>query len=151
MFGYDKLDCIKIIEDAGITIPRAYAFGFKNNNCLQTGCVQGGIGYWQKMKRDFPEKFEKMAQREHLLTERKGEPVTMLKDQSNEAKDAVKLTGVKWKQFVFLKKHPLYPDVKCIDDMKDVPVEPLFECNGFCFTNDLLPKSNTYNEINYGE
>lgn len=35
--------------------------GLKNNNCFSTGCVQGGIGYWQKMEKEFPEKFNVMA------------------------------------------------------------------------------------------
>ncbi len=32
--------------------------------------------------------------------------------------------------------------------MKGREVEPLFECNGFCGTNDLL-KNSTENDINY--
>ena len=47
----------------------------------------------KKMERDFPEKFEAMAEMEHKLTDLRGEPVTMLKDQSNEAKKVVKETG----------------------------------------------------------
>ena len=88
MMGWDKDKCLEVVEDAGIEIPLAYKMGFKNNNCLNTGCVQGGIGYWQKMKRDFPEKFEAMAKMEHELTDLKGQPITMLKDQSNKAKQS---------------------------------------------------------------
>ena len=124
MMAYDKDDCLKIVQDAGIEIPRMYRLGFRNNNCFKTGCVQGGIGYWQKMERDFPEKFEAMAEMEHKLTALRGEPVTMLKDQSNEAKKAVEETGVKWKQFIFLKKHPEYPELKCLKDMKPQEVKP---------------------------
>ena len=142
MFGYNKEDCIKIIQDIGIEVPIMYKMGFRNNNCFNTGCVQGGIGYWQKMKRDFPEKFDKMAAMEHRLTILKGQPVTMLKDQSNLAKES-------GKTLVFLKKHPDYPDLKCIDDMDERKVEPLFECNGFCGINDLTDRSKTENEINY--
>ena len=29
------------------------------NNCI--GCVKGGMGYWNKIRRDFPERFEEMA------------------------------------------------------------------------------------------
>ena len=122
MMGYDKNDCLKIIQEAGIKIPRVYQLGFRNNNCFKTGCVQGGIGYWQKMKCDFPDKFEKMAKMEHKLTALRGEPVTILKDQSNKAKKVIKETGIKWKQFIFLKKHPEYPELKCIDDMKEYEV-----------------------------
>jgi hypothetical protein len=82
LYGYSKSDCVNILQDAGIEIPRAYLMGFNNNNCLKTGCIQGGIGYWQKMRADFPEKFYKMAQIEHDLTNRKGKPVTMLRKQA---------------------------------------------------------------------
>ena len=142
MMGYDKERCIEIVEQAGIEVPIMYQMGFRNNNCFATGCVQGGIGYWQKMKRDFPEKFNKMAEIEHELTEARGEPVTMLKDQSYEARQSGNV-------LVFLKKHPRYPMLKCIDDMKGQDVEPLFECNGFCSTNDLNPRNQTEKQINF--
>lgn len=144
MYGYSKQDCIKIIEDAGIEVPRTYKLGFSNNNCFKTGCVQGGIGYWQKMKRDQPEKFDKMADMEHLLTDRKGKAVTMMKDQSNEAKESGNI-------LVFLKPHPKYPELKDLSMMKGREPEPLFECNGFCGTNDLIPRTNSEGDINYGE
>jgi hypothetical protein len=149
MMGYDKDDCLKIVQDAGIEIPRMYKIGFRNNNCFKTGCVQGGIGYWQKMKLDFPDKFNKMAELEHRLTELRGEPVTMLKDQGNEAKKKVEDTGIKWKQLVFLRKHTDYPELKCIDDMASQEVKPLFECNGFCGTDIFTSKNETKKEINY--
>jgi hypothetical protein len=149
MMGYNKDKCLKIVEDAGIEIPRMYKLGFRNNNCFKTGCVQGGIGYWQKMQIDFPEKFDYMAEMEHKLTLLKGEPVTMLKDQSNEYKKIAEKTGIKWKQFIFLKKHPKYPEIKSISDMKQQEVKPLFECNGFCGTNDLNPRIETEEEINF--
>ena len=126
-----KKECGEILREHGIDLPRMYEFGFHNNNCFKTGCVQGGIGYWQKMRDEFPEKFEKMAAMEHELTDTKGTPVTMLKDQSKEAE----ATGNK---LVFLKPHPDYPQLKSLADMKPQKVEPLFECNGFCSTNDLL-------------
>ena len=149
MMGLDKEDCIQIVTDAGITIPRTYRLGFRNNNCFKTGCVQGGIGYWQKMKVDFPDKFNTMADMEHELTELKGEPVTMLKDQGGEAKGVVKETGLHWKQFIFLKKNPKYPELKCIDDIRPREVEPLVDCNGFCGTNDINPRIATELEINF--
>lgn len=149
MMGYDKDDCLRVVQEAGIEIPRMYQLGFRNNNCFKTGCVQGGIGYWQKMQKDFPNKFDAMAEIEHKLTNLKGEPVTMLKDQSNESKKLVDETGIKWNQFLFLKKHPKYPNLKCIDDMKQQDIQPLFECNGFCGTNDLNPRNKTDDEINF--
>lgn len=73
---------------------------------------------------------------EHELTDLKGEPVTMLKDQS------------KFGGLVFLNPHPGYPLMKDISMMKGRPVQPLMECNGFCGTNDLA-KNDTMKEINY--
>jgi hypothetical protein len=39
-----------------------YKLGYKNNNCI--GCVKGGMGYWNKVRRDFPAVFDHMAQLE---------------------------------------------------------------------------------------
>lgn len=148
MYGLSKKDCIKIVEEANIQVPKMYSLGFLNNNCFKTGCVQGGTGYWQKMKRDFPDKFDAMAEMEHLLTKEKGLPVTMLKDQSNEAKRKVEESGNKHLQFVFLKPHPDYPEIKDISMMKGREPKPLFECNGMCGINDLEKRSETEKEIN---
>lgn len=135
--GVTKKDCITILNNEGIEIPETYKLGFLNNNCFKTGCVQGGIGYWQKMRTDFPEKFDAMALVEHELTNLKGEPVTMLKDQSK------KTPGL-----VFLKPHPAYPFLKDISMMKGRPPKPLTDCNGFCGVNDLT-KNKTEKELNY--
>jgi 3'-phosphoadenosine 5'-phosphosulfate sulfotransferase (PAPS reductase)/FAD synthetase len=142
MMGYDKIACMEIVTNAGIDIPMMYQLGFNNNNCFKTGCVQGGIGYWKKMKVDFPDKFERMADLEHELTEKRGSPVTMLKDQSKQAKDS-------GNTLVFLRKNPSYPELKCIDDMPECKVEPLMECNGFCGVNDLNPKNATSYQLNF--
>ena len=149
MLGLTKKDCINIVLEAQINPPKMYEYGFGNNNCFNTGCVQGGIGYWQKIKREFPDKFEYMAKIEHKLTDAKGQPITMLKDQSNIAKNIVKETGLKWKQFVFLKPHPDYPELKSIDDMDGREPEPLIDCNGFCGVNDLIDRSATEGEVNF--
>lgn len=87
MNALDKKDCIRIIKAANslflsIEVPRSYKRGLRNNNCLQTGCIKGGIGYWQWMQINEPVKFDKMAIREHRITDMKGEPVTICKDQS---------------------------------------------------------------------
>lgn len=145
-FGLNKEDCMEIVKAAGIEIPEMYKLGFQNNNCFQTGCVQGGIGYWQKIQKEFPEKFEAMARMEHKLTDKSGFPVTMLKDQSNAAKAAKKNSD--YADLVFLKKHPAYPNHKCIDDMGSYALEPLNDCNGFCGIDDLNPRSKTYEQLN---
>ena len=83
------------------------------------------------MAKDFPEKFDAMAAREHRYTDMKGEPVTICKDQS------------KGGGLVFLKPHPKYPFMKDISMMKGRMPEPLMECNGFCGVANRTPKSAT--------
>ena len=63
--GLTKQDCLAMIDRAGIELPAMYKLGYTNNNCV--GCVKGGLGYWNKIKVDFPEAFNKMAQTERLL------------------------------------------------------------------------------------
>lgn len=144
--GMDKIDCIKYAQDAEIEIPKAYALGYKNNNCLSTGCVQGGIGYWQKIQRDFPEKFEAMAKIEHELTAKRSYPITMLKDQSAAAKEKAKT--IDKADLIFLEKHPDF-DNKCLADMPPLEVESLVDCNGFCGVDDLNPKKKQVDQINF--
>lgn len=125
LYGYTKKNCISILEEANIEIPIAYKLGFSNNNCLKTLCVQGGIGYWQLAEQIKIKEFNKMAQVEHNITDLKGKPVTVCKDQSNEAKISGRFQ-------VFLKPHPDYPNYKSLSDMKGREPEMLIECNGFC-------------------
>ena len=148
MFGLFKKDCINIIEDAGVKVPNTYYLGYLNNNCFRTGCTQGGSGYWQKLQREYPKKFAAMSDMEHELTDSKGSPVTMLKDQSKEAKELVNKTGDKTLQLVFLKPHPDYPNIKDLSMLKGREPKPLFECNGLCGINDL-ERNETEKEINY--
>lgn len=42
--------------------PKMYEMGYPNNNCI--GCVKGGMGYWNKIRKDFPEVFESRAKLE---------------------------------------------------------------------------------------
>lgn len=60
-----KENCAQILIDAGIEIPTMYKLGYNNNNCI--GCVKGGMGYWNKIRIDFPETFEKMAKLERKI------------------------------------------------------------------------------------
>ena len=57
-----KENCAQIILDAGIKLPTMYELGYNNNNCI--GCVKGGKGYWNKIRIDFPETFDRMAKTE---------------------------------------------------------------------------------------
>lgn len=63
--GYTKASCFKVINDAGIEIPAMYKLGYRNNNCI--GCVKGGAGYWNKIRQDFPDHFNRMAALERKL------------------------------------------------------------------------------------
>jgi len=63
--GLTKKDCLGIIDQAGIRLPAMYALGYQNNNCI--GCVKGGMGYWNKIRRDFPDTFDRMAKLERKL------------------------------------------------------------------------------------
>jgi len=75
--GITKADCYKILTQAGIELPAMYRLGYRNNNCI--GCVKGGAGYWNKIRRDFPEAFDRMAALEryldHALNRLKKRPV----------------------------------------------------------------------------
>jgi 3'-phosphoadenosine 5'-phosphosulfate sulfotransferase (PAPS reductase)/FAD synthetase len=57
--GLTKDDCLAMIHRAGIELPAMYLLGYRNNNCI--GCPKGGMGYWNKIRRDFPETFDRMA------------------------------------------------------------------------------------------
>lgn len=52
-------DCLAIVDRAGIKLPAMYVLGYRNNNCI--GCVKGGAGYWNKIRVDFPDAFNRMA------------------------------------------------------------------------------------------
>lgn len=57
--GLAKADCLAIVERAGIELPAMYRLGYNNANCI--GCIKGGKGYWNKVRRDFPNVFETIA------------------------------------------------------------------------------------------
>lgn len=57
--GLTKSDCLALVDRAGIELPAMYRLGYRNNNCI--GCVKGGMGYWNKISRDFPDTFKRMA------------------------------------------------------------------------------------------
>jgi hypothetical protein len=54
-----KENCIGLIKEVGIAVPAMYLLGFNNNNCI--GCVKGGMGYWNNVRKHFPENFNRMA------------------------------------------------------------------------------------------
>ena len=42
--------------------PKMYELGYPNNNCI--GCIKGGMGYWNHIRKDFPEVFASRAKLE---------------------------------------------------------------------------------------
>ena len=58
--GLSKEDCLALVERAGIDLPITYRQGGNNANCI--GCVKGGEGYWNWVRRTYPDDFEEMAQ-----------------------------------------------------------------------------------------
>jgi hypothetical protein len=97
--GLGKSDCLALVEQAGIELPAMYRLGYNNANCI--GCVKGGAGYWNKIRRDFPERFEQMAKIEEQLgrtvLRRNGQPYSlrMLKlDEGHPVKDLPASCGI---------------------------------------------------------
>lgn len=60
-----KEDAHALLERLGIPRPAMYDLGYRNNNCV--GCVKGGMGYWNKIRIDFPEIFERMSKLEREI------------------------------------------------------------------------------------
>jgi hypothetical protein len=63
--GITKDDCFLRLANAGLLLPLPYRQGFKNSNCLK--CPKGGIGYWNHLRRVYPENYEEVAQVQDLL------------------------------------------------------------------------------------
>ena len=54
-----KAEAHEILRASGIQRPAMYELGYHNNNCV--GCVKGGMGYWNKIRIDFPQVFQSRA------------------------------------------------------------------------------------------
>lgn len=60
--GITKAATLQLVENAGIALPRSYAMGFPNANCLKSGCVKAtSPNYWSLYRSVFPERFKKTA------------------------------------------------------------------------------------------
>ena len=57
--GVSKEDCLGILWRERIDIPTMYDQGYQHNNCV--GCSKGGMGYWNQIRKDYPESFKEMA------------------------------------------------------------------------------------------
>lgn len=60
-----KEEAHKVLTASGIKRPEMYELGYSNNNCI--GCVKGGMGYWNHIRRDFPDVFEARANMERII------------------------------------------------------------------------------------
>jgi len=60
-----KQETLYFLEKQGIKRPTMYTLGYGNNNCI--GCVKGGKGYWNKIRIDFPQHFDRMAKAERVV------------------------------------------------------------------------------------
>lgn len=62
--------CLGVLQSAGINLPYMYqpqksGSAYNHNNCI--GCPKGGMGYWNKIRVDFPEHFAEMAKIEREI------------------------------------------------------------------------------------
>ena len=60
-----KAEVHGVLQQLGIKRPLMYDLGYQNNNCV--GCVKGGMGYWNKIRVDFPGVFESRAKLERQI------------------------------------------------------------------------------------
>lgn len=60
-----KAEAHQILVASGLSRPVMYDLGYHNNNCV--GCVKGGMGYWNKIRVDFPEVFQARAELERAI------------------------------------------------------------------------------------
>jgi hypothetical protein len=54
-----------MLNNANIQLPEMYRLGFPNNNCI--GCVRGGQGYWNLIRKHFPDVFASRAKLEREI------------------------------------------------------------------------------------
>lgn len=60
--GITKAATLAMVESWGIALPRSYAMGFPNANCLQSGCVKAtSPDYWALYRLHFPDNFARTA------------------------------------------------------------------------------------------
>ena len=104
-----KSDCHAIIDRAGIEMGAMYRLGYSNSNCI--ACPKATApSYWARIKRDFPEQFDRMAKVERELS------VSIRREDARRHKNPRKL----WLDEL---------DVTAVDMGAD---EPDFECSLMC-------------------
>ena len=60
-----KRDCMDELVASGIALPAMYRLGFSNANCI--GCIKGGMGYWNAIRKEFPSVFDSFAKLEREI------------------------------------------------------------------------------------
>lgn len=64
--GITKSDCYRIIQEAGIDLPRIYSMGYPNANCI--GCVKAtSPTYWNHVRKMHPKVFEERAEQSRRI------------------------------------------------------------------------------------
>lgn len=63
--GLTKEDAHGLAAKLGLKRLAMYDLGYSNNNCI--GCVKGGKGYWNKIRMDFPDVFQRRAEEERII------------------------------------------------------------------------------------
>ena len=111
--GITKRQCHERVRDAGIELPAMYKMGYRNNNCV--GCVKGQSGYWNKIRKDFPDAFARMARMERHLN------AAICKKEGS-------INGKRWRKRVFLDELP--------EDQGRYVSEPDIECGVLCIHTD---------------
>lgn len=101
--GFTKPDCAAILSEHGIQLPRVYAEGYPNANCI--GCVKAtSPTYWNLVRKTRPEVFRERAEQSRAL--------------------GVRLVRYKGER-IFLDELP--------EDAQGKPLDTLdFECGIFC-------------------
>lgn len=65
--GYDKEQCLGMLERVGIELPAMYKLGFRNNNCIACVKARDNLDYWKRVRLHFPAQFARMAGLEREL------------------------------------------------------------------------------------
>ena len=61
-----KADCFRIIQEAGLELPRVYKLGYPNANCI--GCVKAtSPSYWNHVRKVHPDVFEDRASQSAMI------------------------------------------------------------------------------------
>lgn len=123
--GLTKEDCLAMVANAGIDLPVMYKLGYKNNNCR--GCVKASSpAYWQKIKIDFPEYWERMNKAERDL----GRSVCKIDAKTANNKYGVKVEDAYWRPQL----HDIPKSIAPMDD------SPEAQCGIFCHMAEQVYK-----------